>query len=423
MQKYWRWSAVLAVLMLALAACQPGDGGASPGDGDGEDPTAACDEDEFGCVTYAGGEAILIGTALSISGDTASLGLDSQYGAQVAVDMRGQVLGHDVELVNEDAGCAEAEDGQVAAQALLANEQVLAAIGTTCSATAVPAGPLFTEQGKVLISPSNTAPGLTNPEHEQYGGEFFMRTAHNDNIQGAAMATFVCEVLGLTTAATVHDGSPYADQLQQVFVEEFEAQCGGETVAQEAVAATDTDFTSVLTSVAAGEPDILYYPIFHPAGTNLTQQAADFPGLEDTVLAAADGMLVADLLDQAAAEAEGVYLSGPDLAFSGEFYEGEFLPAYGEISGLDEPSSVFHAHAYDAANMIFDAIEEVGIEGGDGSLSIPLRAFQEAMLATSGHEGITGTLACDDVGDCADASISVSEVEGGAFVRIWPEGE
>ncbi|HEX2221528.1 MAG TPA: branched-chain amino acid ABC transporter substrate-binding protein [Candidatus Limnocylindria bacterium] len=427
-----RWITLLALLALVLAACGGGGGGGDEPEGTGpaatgatgEDAQAACDEDEFGCVEIADGENVQIGTALSITGDTASLGLDSQWGAQVAVNFKnddGGLFGREIELINEDAGCAEAEDGQAAAQALAANEQLVAAIGTTCSTTAVPAGPVLGDQGIVLISPSNTAPGLTDPEHDQYAGEFFMRTAHNDKIQGAAMATFVCEELGLTNAATIHDGSPYADQLQQVFADEFANQCEGEVTSQEAIAPTDTDFNSVLTTVAGDSPEFLYYPVFHPAGTLLTQQARDFPGLEETILAAADGLLVEDLLAQGGDAAEGMYLSGPDLAFSGELYENEFLPEYQEVSGEESPTSVFHAHAFDAANMIFAAVEQVGIEGDDGTLYIPRTELRDAMLATSGFEGITGTLDCDEFGDCADARISVSQVEGGEFNRIWPE--
>ena len=54
----------------------------------------------------------------------------------------------------------------------------------------------------MLISPSNTAPSLTDPAtHEP----FYARTAHNDKVQGAAMATFACEELGVSQAATVHE--------------------------------------------------------------------------------------------------------------------------------------------------------------------------------------------------------------------------
>ena len=66
------------------------------------------------------------------------------------------------------------------------------------------------------------------------------------------------------------------------------------------------------------------------------------------------------------------------------------------------------------------AIEEVAFEDG-GTTYIPRTALKEAFFATEGFEGITGTLTCDENGDCADAKISVSEVQDGEFVRIWPE--
>jgi branched-chain amino acid transport system substrate-binding protein len=131
-------------------------------------------------------------------------------------------------------------------------------------------------------------------------------------------------------------------------------------------------------------------------------------------------MLTPDWIAAAGDAAEGAYLSGPDLNFSGDFYESEFLPAYSDVSGLDAPISVFHAHAFDAYNMLADAIEAVAITGDDGTTYIPRSALRDAFMSTSGFEGITGSLTCDENGDCANAKISVSEVKDGKFVRVWP---
>jgi len=155
-------------------------------------------------------------------------------------------------------------------------------------------------------------------------------------------------------------------------------------------------------------------------GALITQQARETAGLEDTILAGADGIFTPDFLDAAGDAANGMVLSGPDLAFAGDFYADTFLPAYIEVSGEDQPISVFHAHAYDAYNLLADAIEAVAFTDG-GTTYIPRTALRDAFFATSGVEGITGTLTCDENGDCADAKISVSEVQDGEFVRIWPE--
>jgi branched-chain amino acid transport system substrate-binding protein len=428
MQKYMRWSAILVALMIVLAACQ-GDGGAtdapsesavsspggSPGGG-GDDPAAVCEADEFGCVELAEGDPLTMGTALVITGPDETLGLDSQYGVEVARTMRPEIAGHEVEFNHQDDGC-NTEGGTAAARALLSEENIVAVIGTSCSSAGIPAAEILSAEGIMLVSASNTAPSLTAPEtHEP----FYARTAHNDSIQGAAMAQFVCEELGLTTAATIHDGSAYADQLAAVFRDEFTSQCGGEITAEEAIGPEDTDFSGVLGNIAADSPEFLYYPIFVAAGALVTQQARETAGLEDTILAGSDGIFTPDWLEASGDAAEGAFLSGPDLAFAGDFYEAEFLPAYTEVSGEEEPISVFHAHAYDAYNMLADAIEAVAITDG-GTTYIPRTALRDAFMATDGHEGITGSLTCDENGDCADARISVSEVQNGEFVRVWPE--
>src|SRR5918995_4647283 len=116
---------LLFALMLIAAACAEDDEPEADGDGDGgADPTAVCDEDEFGCVEIAEGDPITIGSLLVISGENASLGQDSQNGVVIAANMRdNEVAGHPIEFDHQDDLCA-AEGGQSGAQALAANEQV-----------------------------------------------------------------------------------------------------------------------------------------------------------------------------------------------------------------------------------------------------------------------------------------------------------
>jgi branched-chain amino acid transport system substrate-binding protein len=399
----------------------------------GQTAAEICAADAFGCVTVASGDPIEIGTALVITGPDASLGLDSQYGAQVAVNLKndaGGVLGHDVELNNQDDGCS-ADGGTSAANLLRSIPTIAAVIGTSCSSAGVPAAQILSEAGILLVSPSNTAPSLTAPDSHQ---PFYARTAHNDKIQGAAMAEYACNELGVKTAATIFDESPYAEQLQQVFVDNFDSICGGTTTTQESINSKDTEFSSLLATIATSNngaaPEFLYYPIFTAAGALVTQQARTTNGLGDTILAGADGLFSPDFLAAAGAAAEGMYLSGPDLNFSGDFYESTFKPEYTAVSGEPQPISVFHAHAFDAANMIMNAIEQVAIDE-DGTLSIPRTALKDAFFATKDYQGITGNLTCDQYGDCADAKISVSVVQNASegncnagedrcYVRIWP---
>jgi branched-chain amino acid transport system substrate-binding protein len=140
-----------------------------------------------------------------------------------------------------------------------------------------------------MISASNTAPDLTDPAKHVAG---YMRTAHNDKVQGAVAAEFAYNSLGLKKAATIHDGSPYAEGLATVFAARFQ-ELGGEIVAQEAVSPNDTDMRPVLTTIAAAAPEMIFYPIFVGAGGFVTAQAREIPGLENVKLMGGCGWHVA----------------------------------------------------------------------------------------------------------------------------------
>jgi len=412
---------LLMVTALVLAACPTpppaapaGDNGDTAAEADAtpeaaeEGEAAAGDEsaeagalectDEIGCVEIAPDEAVRIAYLLTISGATAFLGEDSRGGIEIAIDDRGgELLGHPIELTGEDSLCS-AEGGQTAAQRVASDPTILGAIGTNCSSAGEAALPIISQAGMVMISPSNTAPSLTNDNPEE-GGTWqpgYYRTAHNDLFQGRVAAEYAYNELGARTLATIHDGSPYADGLQAVASDVF-AELDGEVVFQGAVNVGDTDMRPILTEVAATPPDVLYFPIFEPEGNFIAAQSAEISGLEETTLMGADGLLVDSFPEGTGEAAIGMYLSGPYL--EGETYE-VFLDKWEEKYG-GTPPSVFHAHAYDATMMLLDAIEEVAQEGEDGTLLVGRQALRAALSATADFDGLTGTLTCDETGDCA----------------------
>ena len=126
------------------------------------------------------------------------------------------------------------------------------------------------------------------------------------------MAEFVFSSLGLTTAAAIHDGDPYTEGLANAFANAFE-ELGGSVTAVTGVAKEDTDMVPVLTEIAAGAPEALFFPIFSPAGDFVADQAPGVAGLENTVLLAADGLLNDGFMGLA--QSEGMHFSGPDTRF------------------------------------------------------------------------------------------------------------
>ncbi|MEZ5279475.1 MAG: branched-chain amino acid ABC transporter substrate-binding protein [Acidimicrobiales bacterium] len=414
MKKLFTLLALLLSLSMVAAACGDSDSDDSSdtteaaGDAGGGDSAGALGE-----VRVAAGESIQIRSLNAITGDVAFLGVPNQRAVELAIADYGQVKGFDVSMGTGLDDLCSADGGQAAAQTIVADEQVIGVIGTSCSGAATAAAPLIGEAGMVMISGSNTSPALTSDQQGNAGENYnvgYYRTAHNDLFQGAAMAKFVYEDLGLTTAAAIHDGDPYTQGLATAFSNAFE-ELGGEMVGFTGVAKEDTDMVPALTEIAAGGPQALFFPIFQPAGDFVADQAPGVSGLEDTVLLAADGLLVDGFL--ALEQSEGMYFSGPDTRFGTNVNEStgktaeDILSAYDAAYG-EAPSAPFWGHSYDATAMLLDAIDAASTMDGD-TLVIDRQGVRDYLDGISGYSGVIGTINCDDFGDCGSQKITIIE--------------
>jgi branched-chain amino acid transport system substrate-binding protein len=421
MKRYLTLFILLLILSLVLVACG----------GDDEEPTAEPEQeaapateepmaeepaayecmDAIGCVNIAPGDPLKLASLQAISGPLVNLGTDQVRAIEIALDdVNNEYRGHPITLQSEDDLCS-AEGGTTGSQKILADPQVVAMIGTSCSGAGVPASEAFSEAGVLMISASNTSPSLTAVGYFSEAGPSaatafspgYFRTAHNDEFQGRAAALFALEDLGLTKAATIHDGDPYTEGLATAFGESF-AEFGGEWVLATAVNKEDTDMIPVLTSVSAAGADVIYYPIFEPAGNFITLQARGVEGLEDVILFSADGLLSDTFYENVGEAGLGLYQSGPSHAGTAGY--AELLTKY-EAKFGEDPVQSFHDRAYDATNMVLAAIEKVVVEDADGTLHIPRQALIDAMYATVGFDGLTGMLSCNKFGDCANPIIDI----------------
>ena len=381
-------------------------------------------EDELGCVEVPPGKPIPIFYMLDESGIAHSIGLDSLRGLEIAAAQQGEILGHPIELVGRDSACDPEVSQEIAQEIVSLSTElpVVAIIGPTCSTAGWTAAPIISQAGMVMISPSNTRIVLTHPQTHAAG---YLRVAPNDKDQGITAAQFAREVLGVERAATLYDENIYSDPLQQWFAQAFE-KLGGEITAQEKID-PDIDVHGVLAHVAQTRPDFIFCPFFVETGELVTRLARETEGLEEIFLMGTDDMSTPELLEVAGPAAAGLYLSSPDLSAVGGRYQ-NFLQEYRRRYN-EPPHSPFHAHAFDAAMMVFDAIGRVGVQTKDGVLHIGRQALRDALFDTRGFEGLTGILTCSPYGDCAEPRVSVYQVvstdpdswnPGSNPEKVWP---
>ena len=421
--KFLRLLGVMFAFTLVAAACGSDDdsssGSSSGSSSAAEEHHDSLGDGSLGVVTVEAGEDIQIRSLNAITGDVAFLGIPNQRGVEQALADFGDIHGFSVTIGTGLDDLCSADGGQAAAQTIVADEQVVGVIGTSCSGAATAASPLISEAGMVMISPSNTSPALTSDLAGTAGDNYhpgYYRTAHNDLFQGAAMAKFVYEELGISEAAAIHDGDPYTQGLAQAFADAFE-NLGGTVTGFTGVNKEDTDMVPVLTEIAAGSPGALFFPIFQPAGDFVADQAPGVSGLDGVVLLGADGLQVQTFMELP--QADSMYLSGPDLRYGSNTNQStgvtadKFLADYESNNG-NAPEAPFWAHSYDATTILLEAIKAAS-HVHDGDLEIDRAGVREYLDNLSGYEGIIGTLSCDDFGDCGAQRITVVQNDSGDF--------
>lgn len=377
------------------------------------DPVPFC-QDPLGCVSYAAEDPIRLATALVMSGPLSFLGFAQVWGTEIALDMRGPVLGHAVELSTEDTMCGSVGGGEAAANAIVADPTIAAVVGTSCSSVAAVAAPIISDAGYSMVSPSTNSPVLTDPDTHADG---FLRVSWNDRDEAVAMAEYVSNNAATTSAVVVAVFDTFSATLGEDFVETFEAM-GGTNLAFEEAEGDGSDADDVIDALLlGGVPDVLYLPVFTYPGISLVEAARAEPLLDGTQLAGSASYIGVEAIlleDELEDDAEGMLLTSTDLSFTSTPEYAAFAVAYFDAHAA-EPLTPFSALAFDATNVILAAIEEVGVVDGVGTLHIGRQALRDALFATAGLQGLTGSITCDPLGECGAIGFEVFEVVGGVL--------
>lgn len=401
-----------ATLGLAVA-CGDDDDDAATGTPTGTGAATTAPAGGENVVTIAAGQPIKIGAMQVLSGDLIALGEAPRDGILLAAEQFGQVKGFDVEIVEADDLCSAA-GAESAAQQLLAEDSLVAVIGSICSGVNSTVQPTFEEAHITQISGGSTAVKVTYPVGRE-PFDTFLRTVVNDGVQGIKQAQYAIEVLTAETAFTAHDTDTYGVGLKDVFNAEF-GELGGEIVGTEGFEKGQTDFSALVTSVTTANPDVMYVASFDPEAAALLRQLRD-AGFTGAFLAG-DGVATEQFLTLAGDAAEGAHLSKPsplEVTPALTKFQTDFQAKF----GYAWDKTPYTTQSFDAYQVVWDALNEVAVVEG-GNLVIDLDKLNDAMHA-SNFDGVSGHIEFDDHGDVKAAlgkpQIVFSKVESGAYVQ------
>jgi branched-chain amino acid transport system substrate-binding protein len=332
-----------------------------------------------GANTDADSAEILIGEFGSLTGTTATFGISTKNGIDMAIDEinnAGGLLGKKVRVIVEDDQ-GRPEEAQTVVTKLINKDQVIAVLGEVASSRTMAAAPVAQQNAIPMISPSSTNPKVTEI------GDYIFRVCFIDPFQGLVMAKFATNSLKVKNVAILRDiKNDYSVGLADVFVENFKGM-GGNIVADESYSEGDTDFSAQLTSIRARKPEAVFLPGYYTEVGLIVRQAKSL-GLNVPFLGG-DGWDSPALVKIGGAAVNGSYYSNhfsvsdpnPKIQKFVADYKARFGETPDALAGL----------GFDAASILFDAIKRANSTEG--------AKIRDALAATKDFAGITGSITLD----------------------------
>ena len=400
--------AVLSVSSVFVAAACGGGGSGSGNSGGG-----------------GGGESVKIVSDLPLQGANRAQTTTMVNAIKLALEERNNKAG-DINIEYESLDDATAQLGQwdeakcaENAQGAAQDESIVGWIGPFNSGCAAVEIPILNKAGLGMISPANTYIGLTKPggesdEPDKYypsGERNYSRVIVADDKQGAAGAALMDEE-GLETVYILDDKETYGKGLADQF-ESAATDAGIEVVGREGIDGSASNYRSLMNKIAQEDVDAIYFGgiIENNAAQVLKDKVGAGMDNDDVAFIGPDGIFVDSLIEQAGDASDGIYVTFGGLPQSELSDTGkEFVENY--ESQYDDTIQPYTAYAYEAANVMLDAIERAAEESGGA----PDRAaVLEQIYATEDFEGALGTWSFDEEGDTSLTELSVQKVEDGKF--------
>lgn len=351
----------------------------------------------------ADGDTIKVGGVLEMTGGSASFGISSKNGIDLAlkkINEKGVLGGKKLSLVVADTK-SEASEATNAMQKVISQDKVVAVIGPNQSSAVIAAGAINNGSKVVDITPMGTNPDVTVDPKTKKVKPYSFRTCFIDPFQGTVMASFASNELKVKKAAIYIDNtSDYAKGLAQFFKENF-IKNGGQVVIEEAYLQKDTDFKSTLTKIKAAQPDFIYIPGYYQEVGLIVKQAREM-GI-NVPMAGGDGWDSAKLPEIAGKAAlENTFFSSLYSPDDTSDLNKEFVAEYKKAYNTNP--DVFAALAYDSTLLVAKAIEDAG--------SADPAKIAEAMAKIKGFKGVSGEVTFNEEHNPIKSAVIIEHKDG-----------
>ena len=296
--------------------------------------------------TSANAETVKIAIAGPMSGSVAQYGDMVKAGALTAIEQinaAGGANGNKFEAVLMDDACEPKQAVGVANK--IVSQGIHYVIGHVCSGSTIPASDIYENEGIVMVTPSATAPQLTETKRN-----FIFRTIGRDDQQGPAAAQYIIGKVKPKKVAVLHDKQSYGQGIASSVKKDLEAAKIPVAVF-EGINAGDSDYSAVITKLKSQGVDFVYFGGYHPEMGLLLRQARE-QGVKATFMGP-EGVGNKDVTAIAGPASEGMLVTLP-ADFSADPANAGLVKAFADKKR--DANGPFQMPAYAAVKIIGDAI-------------------------------------------------------------------
>ena len=337
-----------------------------------------------------------------LTGSNAMQGVGARNAFQLAIKQANDSgkLAYKVEVVDLDDASNPAT-GASAAQKAVADPAIVAAVGHWNSPVAEATIPIFKSAGIPLVIWGAIGPKLTSADNYPY----VTRVAPTQVQENSPLATFAINNLARKKWAIISDTSTYGKSNTEAWTNELKKSAGTEVVSVDEIQVGQIDFRPILSKIKTENVDAIYFGGVVMEGAMVRRQASEL-GLKDTLLVGISGILDDKFIETAGSEAaEGVIATKPGKDISEMTGGKAFDDAYNK-AGYKEPYGAYGPYAFDAANIVVEALKQVGPDK---------KALVNAITKVK-YDGLLGTTTFNEVGQTTNVASTVSVVQDGKWV-------
>ena len=342
---------------------------------------------------------IKIGLPLPMTGSEATYGKDMENAIKMAVDevnAKGGVDGKKLTTITGDDAC-DPQQATAAANKLV-SQGVVAIVGGYCSGAVVPTLTIYNEKNLPFIVEAANSSKIA----EQNPGNTF--EINGTAVHQTEKAVELFKKLNAKNVAIVEQGDAYSSDLAKQTETAWKAT-GNTVVSHDVTTSGEQDYSSLVTSLKAKNPDVVFWTAYYADGALLIKQLRQ-GGYKGTIVVG-DGSSDPQLIQMAGPAGEGVYVLSPPVA--------DYLPAAKQFADnykakYNQTPGAYAPLAYDGINLLADALKRAGSTDG--------KAIIKALGETDGFQGLAGKISFAQDKTLKVSNFIVLQIKSGKFVLV-----